>query len=333
MGTTFKDYYKVLGVERNATEKEIKAAYRKLARKYHPDLHTGSAKQEAEEKFKEINEAHEVLSDPEKRSKYDRLGANWRHGQEWQPPPDMDGFHFYTWGDSEGFDPSGFSDFFETLFGRRGPSGFSGDFRQTRTVRGQDMESELELSLEEAYGGGEKALQLATRNICPVCQGSGQSGNSVCYSCAGIGTKNATKTLEVKIPPGIPDGSRIRLKGQGGEGLYGGERGDLYLKIKVRPHPNFSLRGSDLETQVSLRPEQAVLGAKVSVPTLDGEVLVSVPPMSHSGQKLRLRNKGWPQKGGSRGDQYVKITIDIPASLSQEEKNLYEKLAGIRKGV
>jgi len=302
MGTTFKDYYQVLGVNRNATEKEIKAAYRKLARKYHPDLQAGKAKQEAEEKFKEINEAHEVLSDPEKRAKYDRLGADWRHGQEWQPPPDMDGFQYYSWGDTEGFSPSGFSDFFEILFGRGGAAGFTGGIRRSGSIRGQDMESDLELSLEEAYRGGGKTLQFSS---------------------------HTAKTLEIKIPPGVRDGSRIRLKGQGGAGLDGGTHGDLYLNVKIRSHPRFTLRGDDLETTTVLRPEQAVLGARIAVSTLDGEVLMTVPPMSHNGQKLRLRGKGWPQKAGARGDQYVKIEIDIPASLNEEERKLYEQLTKI----
>ncbi|MCR4441448.1 MAG: J domain-containing protein [Peptococcaceae bacterium] len=334
MVATYKDYYKILGVERGATDKEIKAAYRRLARQYHPDLHSGSDKKDAENKFKEINEAYEVLSDPDKRARYDSLGTGWQHGQAWQPPPGMDGFQYYTWTSAgeKDFDFGGFSEFFEALFGHD-ISGFTGaNFRQPEKLRGQDIESELELALEEAYRGGEKAIQLTSRDVCPSCRGTGRTSAGVCASCAGLGSRNTVKTLEVKIPPGIQPGSRIRLKGQGGEGLGGGHRGDLYLNVRIRPHPVFTLNGSDLEVQLVLTPEQAVNGDRVPVPTLDGEVLLTVPPMTRSGQKLRLRGKGWPKKGGGRGDEYVRIQIDIPYSMSQQEKDLYRQLASLRRG-
>ncbi len=297
MNVSFKDYYDILGVSRKATDKEIKTAYRKLARKWHPDLHKDKDKTEAEEKFKQVNEAYEVLSDPDKRAKYDRLGPNWQQGQDFRPPPDMDGTHFYsTTGDT------GFSDFFETLFG-------GGDFfRRTHTprgpVRGDDIESEMQLTLEEAYRGGEKSLQLATR--------------------AG------TKILSVKIPAGVTDGSRIRLKGQGHEGRNGGTKGDLYLLVNIQPHNLYKVQGKDIETEVTLRPEQAVLGDQVTVNTLDGRVSMKVPGGTHAGGRLRLKGKGLPGKDG-RGDQYVRINIDIPESLSSEERELYEKLAALRK--
>lgn len=337
MGAKYKDYYQVLGVERSASEQDVKSAYRKLARKYHPDLHSGSEKAAAEEKFKEINEAYEVLGDQEKRSKYDRLGANYRHGQDWQPPPDMDGFHTYTWSSdgSQGANPfgvGGFSDFFETLFGRGGQSGFSG-FRQHRNIKGQDLETELTLSLEEAYRGGEKSLLLNSGEICAACHGTGSQESGICHYCAGTGARDIQKTLAVKIPPGVQEGSKIRLKGMGGEGLAGGSQGDLYLKIKIMPHPVYTLQDYDLETQITLRPEQAVLGDKLSVPTLEGSVILSVPPMARNGQKLRLRGKGWPKKDGGRGDQYVKIEINLPDNISPAEKELYNKLSELRKGV
>jgi len=306
MAAKYKDYYKILGVDRSATDKEIKSAYRKLAREYHPDLHTGSSKKEAEEKFKEINEAYEVLSDKEKRTKYDTLGANWQHGQDWQPQPGTDGVHYYTWSDNDSgaFSSTGFSDFFEALFGGgirfdQSGSGFADTIHQSRSMRGHNLESELELSLEEAFYGGEKMVQLASRDV----------------------------RLSVKIPAGIQDGSKIRLKGQGGEGFNSSNRGDLILKIKLKQHPLYTLKGDDLEAQVRISPEQAVLGSKISVPTLDGEVLLTVPPMTHSGQIFRLRGKGWPQKSGARGDEYIKIIIDIPNKLSQEVTDLYQKLA------
>jgi len=330
MSVTYQDYYQILGVDRKSTEKEIKAAYRKLARKHHPDLHTGKQKKEAEEKFKQINEAYEVLSDPEKRAKYDRLGANWQAGQDFRPPPDMEGVHFYTAGEG-GFE-GGFSDFFETIFGRRPSGRAAGTAYRRAPVRGRDIESELEISLEEAYRGGDKSIQLSAQEICAECGGDGQSQKGFCPRCGGTGVTAAVRTLAVKIPPGIHDGSRIRLKGQGGEGHAGGERGDLYLKVRILPHPVFSLQGSDLETAVTLRPEQAVLGAKVSVPTLDGPVLVTVPAGTRAGRRLRIRGKGLPHKDGGRGDQYVRVVIDVPEHLTKEERDLYQRLAALKKG-
>lgn len=329
---TYRDYYEILGVDRSAGEKEIKAAYRKLARQHHPDLHTESEKQAAEEKFKEINEAYEVLSDAEKRAKYDRLGANWRNGQEWQPPPDTEGFHFYTSGDGGYGYNTGFSDFFETLFGGARMNGSSARVRRTN-IRGQDIESELQLTLEEAYRGGEKTIQLTSRELCAACHGTGYRDEGICRYCGGTGSTAGRKTLEVKIPPGIQDGTRIRLKGQGGEGLAGGERGDLYLKINLLPHRRFTLKGEDLESEVTVTPDQAVLGDKITADTLDGPVTVTIPPLMRHGKKLRLRGKGWPKKDGSRGDQYVKVILDLPDSLSEAEKELYKQLADLRKGV
>ena len=331
MSVSFRDYYEVLGVSRSATEKEIKTAYRKLARKWHPDLHTSKDKDVAEEKIKQINEAYEVLSDKEKRAKYDRLGQNWRDGQEFRPPPEAEGYQYYT-GGGAGAGASGFSDFFETLFGGGSPFGRPARTGRRGPVQGQDSESELELALEEAYHGGEKSLQFTTREVCQDCGGTGIINNAFCRRCGGTGTLSGMRTLAVKIPPGVHDGSRIRLKGQGGEGSGGGIKGDLYLKIKLLPHSVFKVHGEDLETEVILRPEQAVLGDQVSVPTLDGPVLMKVPPGARAGKRLRLRGKGLPHHKG-RGNEYVVVRIDIPEHLTAEEEKLYRDLASLRKGV
>ncbi len=330
MSVTYHDYYETLGVGRSATEKEIKTAYRKMARKWHPDLHPGKDKAAAEEKFKQINEAYEVLSDPEKRAKYDELGASWRDGQDFRPPPDAKGARFYT---RTGDEAGGFSDFFETLFG--GATSFSRTSRKTRhggAVRGQDIETELEITLEEAYRGIEKSLQLSTREVCAVCGGTGHDYDAFCNRCGGTGTISGSKSLAVKIPPGVRAGSRIRLKGQGGEGLHGGSRGDLYLKINLIPHLVFKVQDNDLETEITLRPEQAALGDQVSVPTLDGPVNMKVPAGTRAGKRLRLRGKGLPYKEG-HGDEYVRIKIDIPEHLTEEEQQLYRQLSALKKGV
>ncbi len=327
MSVPFQDYYVILGVGRKATDKEIKSAYRKLARKWHPDLHSGKDKETAEEKIKQINEAYEVLSDKEKREKYDRLGANWRAGEDFHPP-DMEGFRYYAGTDTAG---SGFSDFFEAIFG----GGFGSKARASRrrgAVRGQDVESELELTLEEAYKGGEKSLKVSSKEVCHACAGAGFEGRSFCPRCGGTGVTTRMKNLAVKIPAGVTDGSKIRLKGQGGEGFDGGERGDLYFKVRILPHRIYKVLGNNLEAEITLRPEQAVLGDQVTVPTLDGPVLMKVPPGTHAGRRLRLKGKGLPHRGG-RGDEYVLIKIDIPGHLTAEEEQLYKQLAASRKGV
>lgn len=330
MSVTYQDYYEILGIDRKADEKEIKTAYRKLARKWHPDLHSGKEKEAAEEKFKKINEAYEVLSDPEKRAKYDHLGNNWHNGQDFRPPPDMDGFHYYSNTGEAGM--GGFSDFFETLFGGRGFGHTAGRTNHSRPVRGQNVETELEITLEEAFHGAEKSLQFTTREPCNVCGGSGYDRNSFCGRCGGTGEVTAAKSLAVKIPSGVHEGSRIRLKGQGGEGHYGGPKGDLYLVIRIKPHPIFKVAEADVENELVLRPEQAVLGDSVEVKTLDGYVTMKVPPGIHAGKRMRLKGKGLSYKG-VRGDQYVRISIDIPAKITEEEEQLYRQLAALKKGV
>ncbi len=329
MAVTFRDYYETLGVPRDADEKKIKAAYRKLARKWHPDLHSGKAKEQAEEKFKEINEAYEVLSDAEKRAKYDRLGSNWKNGDQFDPG-DM-GSTYYSSGDFNPADFQGFSDFFASIFSSRP----GGNQRQAGyydgSMRGQDVESEIELTLEEAYHGGNKSLHLSAGQVCGKCHGRGIAGHAVCTQCGGTGSISAPRNIEVKIPAGVTTGSSIRLKGQGGEGMGGGPRGDLYLKVKLLPHPLFTVQGKDIEYILTLRPDQAVLGDKITVPTLDRSLRVTIPPGTPNGRRLRLKGQGLPGRQGNNGDQYVKIDISLPSAISDEEKELYRKIRAIHE--
>lgn len=334
MAVQYQDYYQVLGVDRGADAKKIKAAYRKLARKWHPDLHSGKKKEEAEEKFKQINEAYEVLSDADKRAKYDRLGSNWRAGEQFTPPPGSEGFYTYTTSDFDPADLGGFSSFFDVLFGESRPgrqqsTGF--DHYYTRARPGEDVESQVDISLEEALHGGARSFVVSSSSACPECQGQGFKEGGFCPSCGGTGSIPASKTLQVSIPPGVYQGSRIRLKGQGGQGINGGPPGDLHLKVNILPHPVFKLIESDIETELILRPEQAVLGDKIVVPTLTGSVAMKVPEGSRSGQRMRLKGKGMPKKDGGRGDQYVRLKIDIPSRISDEEKDLYRQLREIQK--
>ncbi len=326
MAVTFRDYYEILGVPRDADAKKIKAAYRKLARKWHPDLHSGKDKEQAEEKFKEINEAYEVLSDAEKRSKYDRLGSNWKNGDQFDPG-DMGSTYYYS-GDFNPADFQGFSDFFASIFGSKPGGRRTGNFYEG-PLKGQDVESEIELTLEEAYHGVTKSLRLTAGSICSECQGRGISRRTVCTRCGGTGSIPGQKNIEVKIPAGATEGSTIRLKGQGGEGSGGGERGDLYLKVKLLPHPVFTVKGKDVENVLTIRPDQAVLGDKVSVPTLDKNVIVTIPPGTSSGKRLRLKELGLPGRGGQKGDQFVRINIDIKPNSTEEEKELYKKIRSI----
>lgn len=329
MAVAYQDYYERLGIPRDASAKDIKAAYRKLARQWHPDLHTGKKKEEAEEKLKRFNEAYEVLKDSDKRAKYDRLGKNWQAGQDFGASPDRDGVRSYQSGNMNPEDLGGFSDFFTSIFGSQ--AGVRSSPFASPSRRGQDIETNLELSLEELFQGGSKSIRLSSRQACPDCQGQGMRGRNFCSRCGGTGSLPEEKHLEVKIPTGVYEGSTIRLKGQGGQGLGGAAPGDLYLKVSLLSHLLFQVKGRDLETKTSLRPEQAVLGGKIAVPTLEGNVTVTIPAGSHNGSRLRLKGKGLPLKEGGRADQYVLLQIDTPRDLSEEEIVLYRKLKEIRE--
>ncbi len=335
MAVKYKDYYEILGVSREASQDDINKAYRKLARKYHPDV---NPEPEGEEKFKEINEAYEVLKDPEKRKRYDSLGSDWDSGQDFRPPPGWgEGGHFEFFTDMGGhgmggqgagfqtFGESGFSDFFDMLFGREGFSSFGGagrgrqrsPFQQAQTsrsfrARGQDVEAEMEISLEEAYRGGKRNIELQVQEPNEYGQ-----------------ITPRRKKLDVKIPPGTRDGTRIRLSGQGGQGMGGGDAGDLYIRVRLRPHPRFKVNEYDIECELPITPWEAALGAQVKAPTLDGPVTVNVPAGVSSGQKLRLQGKGLTKKGGARGNQYILLKIAVPKTLSPDEREAFEKLARV----
>ncbi|MDR3568039.1 MAG: J domain-containing protein [Syntrophobacteraceae bacterium] len=318
MAVKYRDYYELLGVKRAASQAEIQRGYRKLARKYHPDVSKAS---NAEDKFKEINEAYEVLKDPEKRKMYDQLGSNWRSGQEFRPPPGwqasdfgrgggyQEEFHF----DSAG---GGFSDFFESLFGG------AGGFRQARggagpgfgrgavhRQAGADHETSIRISLEEAFHGGAKPILLQSRSVSPEGQ-----------------LEVSEKRYDVKIPPGVLPNQKIRLTGQGAEGAGGGPRGHLYLKVEIEPHPVFTLSGRDIAMELPLAPWEAVLGAEVRVSALSGSIDLRIPPGTQGGQKLRLRGKGMPNPKGAAGDLYITIALKVPTNPSPEEQELYEQL-------
>jgi curved DNA-binding protein len=331
MAVKFRDYYEVLGVARTVSADEIKKAYRKLARKYHPDVNPGD--KSAEEKFKELNEAYEVLSDPEKRKRYDQLGADWKAGADFTPPPDWaewrgredarGGFDFSEiFG--EGRSPSGFSDFFEAFFssgrGARAGAGFA--------MRGSDVEAEISLTLEEAHRGVTRTITIEAAERCPDCGGSGTKDKQTCPTCRGRGSIRRPKSLEVNIPAGVRDGSVIRLAGQGEPGIGHAQAGDLFLRVRIKPHPLFSLVGEDdLQVELPTAPWEAALGARVGVPTLDGPVEMTIPPGAQGGQRLRLRGQGLNRRRGGRGDEYVKLKIVIPPKLTLKEKELFEKLA------
>jgi len=293
MAVKFRDYYEVLGVPRTATAEEIKRAYRQLARKHHPDLQVASERARASERFKEINEANEVLGDPDKRAKYDALGANWKGGMDFTPPPDTGrGPSVST--EWEGVDD--FSDFFGSIFGRP-PAARAGGARAgvRMPIPGNDVEGELPLTLDDVLHGGQRRITVDGRS------------------------------LDVTIPRGIRDGATLRLAGQGGPGVNGGPAGDVYLRVRLLPHPRYRVVGDDLEMDLALWPWQAVLGAEVRVDTPDGPVTLTVPPGTQNGQRLRLRGRGLP-RDAARGDLYAVVRIVVPTRPSAAEREAYEML-------
>lgn len=332
MPVEFKDYYAILGVSRDASDEDIKKAFRKLARQYHPDV--ARDKKTAEDKFKEINEAYEVLSDPAKRKKYDALGTQWQAGTGFAPPPGWkstrgardarrggaDEFEFH-------FGGTGFSDFFEQFFGRGGLDDLLRQAHAQRHMgaespeafaeataaehRGPDIEGDLLVTLEEAFRGAVRSISLQKTNP--------RTGDS------------ETHTFRVRIPPGVQDGQTIRVPGKGGEGLGGGPPGDLYLHVRLATHPWFRARGSDLYYDLDLAPWEAVLGTTIEFPTLDGRVTVRIPPGTSSGQQLRVRGRGLSCTGGQRGDLYVVANVVVPDQITAEERHLWEQLRRVSR--
>lgn len=323
MSVEYKDYYKILGVKRGADSNEIKKAYRKLARKFHPDINKDA---DAEQRFKEISEAYEVLGDEQKRKRYDQLGANWKDGQNFKPPPQGQG-NYQQWSfhggpgqtgsySFEGFG-DGFSDFFQSIFGQAGAGG-AGGFRQSAAhsyqnapMKGQDLEADIHLSIHEASKGGRRKLTMQVHEM-------DDNGN--------ITPK--TKDIEFNIPSGLTDGSKIRLKEKGGKGYFGGKAGDLCLKINISDSQGFNIDGYDLERELPITPWLAALGGEVSVPTLDGKTKIKIPPGTQSGQRIRLKGKGMPRHSNKpQGNLYIVTKIVIPEKLTAKEKALFEELS------
>jgi curved DNA-binding protein len=326
MPAQFKDYYATLGVAREATPEEIKKAFRKLARQYHPD--TATDKKAAEEKFKEINEAHEVLSDPEKRRKYDRLGANWDQPGGFEPPPGTEHGRWQSAGPGGGgqefhFGGTGFSDFFEQFFGggsRYGfPEGFETEFQpgsapqgQKRPRRGHDIEGDILVTLEEAMHGTVRPISMQSVNR--------QTGAA------------ETHEFQVRIPPGATDGRRIRVPGHGEPGRNGGAAGDLYLRVRHAAHPDFTTREADVYHELDLAPWEAVLGTEIIVPTLDGSIKLRIPAGTDNGRQLRVRGRGLPKgKTGERGDFFVTVNIVVPTQVTDDERRAWEQLRLVSK--
>ncbi|HUF22335.1 MAG TPA: DnaJ C-terminal domain-containing protein [Burkholderiales bacterium] len=296
----FKDYYKILGVERGATEQELKRAYRKLARKFHPDV---SKEPEAEKRMKEVNEAYEVLGDPEKRAAYDQLGSRYRPGQEFRPPPDWDAGFEFSGGSAEA-DATGFSEFFSSLFGdasrRRGNSGFR--------ARGQDHHAKVLIDIEDAFQGATRGITLHA----PQVDGQGRA-------------TTRERTLKVQIPKGVREGQHIRLSGQGAPGAGGGPLGDLYLEVRFNAHPHYRADGRDVYMDLPLAPWEAALGATVTAPTPGGAVEVKVPAGVQSGRRLRLAGRGIP--GNPPGDLYLVLQVVLPPADTEQAKTLYRNMA------
>ncbi len=324
---TGKDYYNILGVNRDASGREIKQAYRKLARKHHPDVNPGD--ESAEARFKQINESYEVLSDKEKRQKYDQFGDQWQYADQFAQA----GYQQTPYGN---FSQAGGAQRFhfeeadlDSLFGDLFRSGTKS--RRARTRRGQNVDYPVTVTLEEAYHGTKRTIALRSEQSCSSCHGTGRIQDMPCSVCRGSGAISTVKRLEVKIPSGVREGSRVRIAGKGKPGYAGGVSGDLYLVVSVKPHQRFERRDNDLYEEVAVPLTVAVLGGEVQVPTLKGKLALKVPPETQNGRAFRLAGQGMPHLGNSSyGDLLAKISVILPTKLSGEEKKLFERLSQLR---
>lgn len=317
-----RDYYESLGIPRTAEEKEIRSAYRKLARKFHPDVNPND--KTAEARFKEVNTAHEVLSDPEKRKKYDKYGERWEMADQIEEANRRGGGggSFRAAQGAEGF--GDFGSIFDTFFRRErgGPRAAAGN------RRGQDIETPVDISLEEAFHGTTRTVNLQSPEPCKTCGGSGEVAGAICHTCEGMGTVTKPRRLEVRIPAGVKTGSRVRVAGEGRPGAGKGSPGDLYLVTTVLNHPKFERKGDDLVTEIDVPLLDAVLGGEVTVPMLSGRVALRIPELTQNGRQIRLAGKGMPVLGSSdkRGDLFVRVRIQLPAQLSAEEREHFEAM-------
>lgn len=336
MAVEFKDYYHVLGVSRTASAQEIRTAFRRLARQCHPDVAGNSSA--AETRFKEVNEAYEVLGDPAKRKRYDSLAADWRtgagHGHpNWSPPGN--GSAYTRTQQGAGFEfrfrETGFSDFFEQLFGamngraRTEPTanGDSGEHGE----RGKDVEAEIVVSLHETLRGSTRPITIQRTRTCTRCQGAGRTHQSKCPACGGSGQIRQIERYQVRIPAGVRQGQRLRLPGQGDPSATGNRPGDLYLRVRFENHPEFKIEGDDLLHELDLAPWEAVLGTEAAIPTLNGNLQIRIPAGSQNEQRFRLKGQGLPTREGNRGDLLVVLRIQVPVAVAENERALWQKLA------
>lgn len=346
----FKDYYDVLGVDRGATDQEIRTAFRKRARELHPDVNRDDP--QAAEKFKDLNEAHEVLSSADKRAMYDRFGNDWQRykdagvspsdGQFTRRTASNEDFESWFTGENGGYtfetSTSGqnarFSDFFTLLFGNQGEPAERTRIRSRRPRRGADSELATTVTLEEAFSGTSRQITIKSPETCPVCDGTGSARGATCPRCDGRGTVDRQRQLEVRIPAGVRTGSRIRVAGQGAQGLNGGPSGDVYLVIQVQPDARFERRGNDLLAETHVPLYTAMLGGEVVIETLSGPIALTIPPGTQQGRVFRLRGKGMPILGSNtdaRGDLRLRVIVDIPVDLTPEERAAFERLRSSRE--
>ena len=323
----FRDYYEVLGVARDVDAAALKKAYRKLALEWHPDRHQGAERARAEARFKELNEAYEVLSDPAKRAKYDRFGKDWEAGQEFTPPSgrrEAAGRDFEDlFGQGEGF-----SDFFRSMFGEQYAQEFRSRAHRPRQRRGGDVEAELVLPIGLALEGGVHAFELPGTTDCPTCSGEGSLGHHTCPTCAGLARVHRSRHVDLRIPTEVRDGMALRLRGLGEPGEGGAEAGDLLLRLRLADDERFSLVDGALEARGTVTPWDAHVGTRLDVRTARGMATVTVPPETRNGRRLRLRGQGLADGRGGHGDAYVRLELDLPEVLSERERRLLDELAG-----